>query len=183
MIEDRCDAWSALADERHVTLVAPYDDRAPQTASLAPGDVDQILDNLLANALDASPEGGRIRVELVGTEPGWLELHVIDEGPGMSENDRRRAFDRFWQGAGTQGGHSGLGLAIVRQLAVRNDASVAAAPRRAQRTRRSAPHAHGAPVRRQTQRQNPPPRSSRSALTARRAASPAHRPAGGGRNP
>ncbi len=106
----------------------PDDDRAPQTALLAPGDVDQILDNLLANALDASPEGGRIRVELVGTEPGWLELHVIDEGPGMSENDRRRAFDRFWQGAGTQGGHSGLGLAIVRQLAVRNDASVQLRP-------------------------------------------------------
>ena len=170
VIEDRCDAWSALADERQVALVVPDDDRTPQTALLAPGDLDQILDNLLANALDASPEGGRIRVELVGTEPGWLELHVIDEGPGMSENDRRRAFDRFWQGAGTEGGHSGLGLAIVRQLAVRNDASVRAAPRRAQRTRRSAPHPHGAPVRRQTQRQNPPPRSSRSALTAGRAA-------------
>ena len=46
----------------------------------------------------------------------------------MSENDRRWAFDRFWQGAGTQGGHSGLGLAIVRQPAVRNDASVQLRP-------------------------------------------------------
>ena len=128
VIQDRCDAWSALADERQVTLDVPDDDRSPQTALLAPGDLDQILDNLLANALDASPEGGQIRVELVGTEPGWLELHVIDEGPGMNENDRRRAFDRFWQGAGTQGGHSGLGLAIVRQLAVRNDASVRLRP-------------------------------------------------------
>jgi hypothetical protein len=34
--------------------------------------------------LDASPEGGRFRVELVDTEPDWLELHVIDEGPGMN---------------------------------------------------------------------------------------------------
>ena len=65
--------------------------------------------NMTTARLDASPEGGRIRVELVDTEPDWLELHVIDEGPGMSENDRRWAFDRFWQGAGTQGGHSGLG--------------------------------------------------------------------------
>ena len=46
----------------------------------------------------------------------------------MSENDRRRAFDRFWQGAGTRGGHSGLGLAIVRQLALRNDVSVELRP-------------------------------------------------------
>ena len=101
----------------------------------------------------------------------------------MSENDRRWAFDRFWQGAGTQGGHSGLGLAIVRQPAVRNDASVQLRPSEPNGLARSAPYAHGAPVRRQTQRQKPPPRSSRSALTARRAAGPAHRPAGGGRNP
>lgn len=51
VIEDRCDAWSALADERHLALVAPCDDPGPQTASLAPGDLDQILDNLLANAM------------------------------------------------------------------------------------------------------------------------------------
>ncbi len=46
----------------------------------------------------------------------------------MSEDDRRRAFDRFWQGPDSQGGHSGLGLAIVRQLASRNDASVELRP-------------------------------------------------------
>ena len=37
--------------------------------------------NMTTARLDASPEGGRIRVELVDTEPDWLELHVIDEGP------------------------------------------------------------------------------------------------------
>jgi signal transduction histidine kinase len=55
-------------------------------------------------------------------------VHVLDEGPGMSEEDRRRAFDRFWQGPNTPGGHSGLGLAIVHQLAARNDASVELRP-------------------------------------------------------
>jgi signal transduction histidine kinase len=45
---------------------------------------------------------------------------VVDQGPGMDESERRHAFDRFWQGPGRRGGHSGLGLAIVRQLAVRN---------------------------------------------------------------
>ncbi len=123
VIEDRCDAWLALADERHVELVQRHD-RGPATVSLVPGDLDQILDNLLANALDAAPEGGRICVTLGSPNDECLELHVIDDGPGMSVDDRRRAFERFWQGAAHHNGNSGLGLAIVRQLALRNDASV-----------------------------------------------------------
>jgi signal transduction histidine kinase len=128
VIEDRCDAWAALADERRVDLGPDVHGDWHPMVSAVPGDLDQILDNLLANALDASPEGSRIRVSLVTRAAGWVELHVVDQGPGMSAEDRQRAFDRFWQGSGTQGGHSGLGLAIVRQLALRNDASVELRP-------------------------------------------------------
>ena len=128
VIDDRCEAWSALADERRVQLFSDYRVAGRPIGTLVPGDLDQILDNLLANALDASPEGGRIRVELTGTDPGWVEVHVVDEGPGMGAEERKRAFDRFWQGPGTQGGNSGLGLAIVRQLVVRNQASVELRP-------------------------------------------------------
>ena len=42
----------------------------------------------------------------------------------MSDEDRNRAFDRFWQGSNSNGGHSGLGLAIVQQLATRNHGSI-----------------------------------------------------------
>ena len=128
VIEDRCDAWSALADERRVTLLSPGPPGRRTVAHLVPGDLDQILDNVLANAVDASPEGGCIRVMLRSTEPGAVALHVVDEGPGMSEEDRQQAFDRFWQGASAGTGSSGLGLAIVRQLARRNDASVELRP-------------------------------------------------------
>ncbi|MHB8505213.1 MAG: sensor histidine kinase [Acidimicrobiales bacterium] len=125
VIAERCDAWSALAAERRISLVDRIADRRATAALLVPGDLDQILDNLLANALDAAPGGTSIEVVL---EPGArrdrLVVHVVDEGPGMSEDDRARAFDRFWQGPGRRGGHSGLGLAIVRQLAQRNGAEV-----------------------------------------------------------
>ncbi len=127
VIEDRCEAWSALAEERRIDLYSQSFVDHP-VVSLVPGDLDQIVDNLLANAVDASPEGGRIRVQLTAGEPGWVELHVVDEGPGMSAEDRRRAFDRFWQGAGAPAGTSGLGLAIVRQLVVRNDSTVELRP-------------------------------------------------------
>jgi signal transduction histidine kinase len=128
VIEDRCEAWSALAEERrsHLHAEPPADGRP--LVMLVPGDLDQILDNLLANALEASPSGGRLLVRLVAGEAGSIELHVIDEGPGMAPEDRRRAFDRFWQGSGAGRGNSGLGLAIVRQLVTRNDASVELRP-------------------------------------------------------
>jgi signal transduction histidine kinase len=130
IIEDRCEAWSALAEERRTHLQAEFLLEGHPVVMLVPGDLDQILDNLLANAVEASPAGGRIRVQLSAGEPGWIELHVIDEGPGMAPEDRRRAFDRFWQGPGAGRGNSGLGLAIVRQLVMRNDASVELRPSR-----------------------------------------------------
>jgi signal transduction histidine kinase len=124
VIEGRCDAWSALAAERHIDLTPAVDEDLRRTALLVPGDLDQILDNVLANAVEVSPPGGRISVQLTAKDAHHFELHVVDQGPGMTADDRRRAFDRFWQGAGSNGGHSGLGLAIVRQLAARNDVLV-----------------------------------------------------------
>jgi signal transduction histidine kinase len=122
VIEQRCDAWSALARERQVELQWQHGGR-PSVNLMVPGDLDQILDNLLANALDVSPPGSAIRVYTSTAASGGTEVHVSDQGPGMNETDRRHAFDRFWQGR-SSGGHSGLGLAIVHQLAQRNGATV-----------------------------------------------------------
>jgi signal transduction histidine kinase len=122
VIAERCEAWSALAGERRVTLRHDGPDR--MLANLVPGDLEQILDNLLANALDASREGTRITVSVEADRSRTIRVHVTDQGPGMTEEERIRAFDRFWQGPNSNGGHSGLGLAIVRQLASRNRASI-----------------------------------------------------------
>jgi signal transduction histidine kinase len=122
VIAERCDAWEALAAEKHVAL--DHNGEGPLLATLVPGDLEQILDNLLANALDASPEGSRIAVAVDADRSRFLRVRVTDEGRGMSLDERNRAFDRFWQGPTSNGGHSGLGLAIVRQLANRNSASV-----------------------------------------------------------
>jgi signal transduction histidine kinase len=87
-----------------------------------------VLDNLLANALDASPPGSRITVTVEPAGADRVRVRVADQGPGMTEAERRRAFDRFWRGATAGQGHSGLGLAIVKQLATRNDATVELVP-------------------------------------------------------
>lgn len=125
VITERCESWSALAAERYVEI--EFDPGAPRVHDLHPGDLDQILDNYLSNAVEVSEPGSLIRVSLEGP-PGAEQIHVVDQGPGLSDTDRRRAFDRFWQGSDHQTGHSGLGLAIAHQLAVRNGISVELRP-------------------------------------------------------
>jgi signal transduction histidine kinase len=93
---------------------------APVVARGGSGRVEQVLDNLLSNALDASPRGATIQVT-TARRNGWVEMHVVDEGPGLAAAARAHAFDRFWH-AGGEG--SGLGLTIARRLAAADEGCV-----------------------------------------------------------
>jgi signal transduction histidine kinase len=106
IVERRVDLWSALAEERGVRLEAWTDGG---TIRAGEGRVVEVLDNLLSNALDATPAGSTICVTADGGE-----LHVIDEGDGLTTDQRERAFDRFWRASKAPG--SGLGLSIARRL-------------------------------------------------------------------
>ena len=120
LLRERVEAWSPLADEHGVGLVAQLD--GPLGVRAAPGRLTQVLDNLLANALEASPTGGKVTVSAHAASP-WVELHLCDEGPGLTPAQRERAFDRFWR-AGSGAGGSGLGLAIVRRLVAADEGEV-----------------------------------------------------------
>ena len=134
VIRDRAAAWRPAAEERGVTLTTT--DPGPLIALAGPGQLEQILDNLLANALDALPEGGAMEITAQAVagaaEHGAPEdgaagnsaagnsrapaarITVRDNGPGMSAQQQRVAFRRFASGAP---GGTGLGLAIVDRLA------------------------------------------------------------------
>ncbi|SDG43836.1 PAS domain S-box protein [Roseospirillum parvum] len=78
----------------------------------------QVLSNLLSNAIKFSPPGGRVEVRL-RPAGDWVEVAVIDQGPGIPAELRPRLFERFTQGSppGTGGRRgSGLGLSIVKAL-------------------------------------------------------------------
>jgi signal transduction histidine kinase len=111
VVADRAAAWRPAADERGVTITARCP--APVSARLRDGDLEQILDNLLANALDVLDAGGTVTISVTAAG-GRARLAVTDDGPGMSAERQRAAFRRFESGAprGT-----GLGLAIVDRLA------------------------------------------------------------------
>lgn len=85
-----------------------------------PGKLQQILYNLLSNALKFSPEGGRIIIEARRENPDQVRLSVIDQGPGVPLDKQQMIFEKFRQldeGVTRQHGGSGLGLSISRDLA------------------------------------------------------------------
>ncbi|MDX2682735.1 sensor histidine kinase [Streptomyces sp. NY05-11A] len=109
-LADRVAMWEPLAAEQYVAI----DVTGPPAGRVwaIPGALEQIIDNLVANALRVSPPSTTITLR---RGPGG-ELHIVDQGPGMSETDRERAFDRVWRASDSHHDGTGLGLPIVRHL-------------------------------------------------------------------
>ena len=83
-----------------------------------------LLRNLIDNAVNYTPSGGVVDVEVVHRADA-LVLGVDDSGPGIAEPDRARVLDRFYRAAGSETTGSGLGLAIVKSIADLHGATLA----------------------------------------------------------
>ncbi|MFF4547320.1 sensor histidine kinase [Streptomyces sp. NPDC001406] len=114
VIADRVAMWESLAAEQYVVLAVTG--RPAGRVWAIPGALEQVIDNLVANALRVSPPGTTITLHRSPGTAAGVELHVVDQGPGMSEADRARAFDRFWRASDSHHDGTGLGLPIVRHL-------------------------------------------------------------------
>lgn len=82
------------------------------------GRIRQVLDNLVANALDHTPAGGSVSLTAQSAD-GRVLLRVRDTGEGIAPEDQRSVFERFWRADRSRArvsGGSGLGLAIVRDV-------------------------------------------------------------------
>jgi signal transduction histidine kinase len=122
LARDRVDTWSAFAESADVTLDLAAPDRPVPVRAVTTG-VEQILDNLIDNAIAASPAGGRVRVSVLAGR-GEHSLTIADEGPGLSDELKERALERFWRQDHTRPG-TGLGLPIARALAEASGGSLA----------------------------------------------------------
>ena len=116
--------WGPLVEEHGVALTV--DGGSGLWVSATPGHLEQVIDNLVANAVDVAPAGSEVSVRAGAVSSETVELHVIDAGPGMTAEQRAAAFDRFWRSteARSKLGGSGLGLSIVQQLVVNDGGSV-----------------------------------------------------------
>jgi signal transduction histidine kinase len=112
---ERVVAWHPVADDRGIVLEAVARPHSV-LAWMGEGHLEQVLDNLVANALDALSAGGHVTVTTTATTAG-ARITVADDGPGMSAEDRERAFLRFTT---SNPNGTGLGLAIVHRLVTSN---------------------------------------------------------------
>ena len=114
LIADVIDLYSAVAEQRNITL-----DQALQSDELIVGDRDlvfQLLVNLLDNAINNTPDGGRIEIA-VAAASGTVDLIVADTGHGIPVYEHERITRRFYQlDTGGERSGSGLGLALVRAI-------------------------------------------------------------------
>ena len=113
--------YSVLAEESSVSLSATMPD-APLYVSAHKGRLQQMLGNLLDNALKFTPKGGRIEVRLA-SDP--FSLSVANTGPGIPASDIPHVFKRFWRGDGSRSlPGNGLGLALVKAIVTSYGGSV-----------------------------------------------------------
>lgn len=93
-------------------------DEIPDTVITDVNKLERILDNILSNSLQYTPAGGKIRI-FVKKHNQFVVYRISDTGMGFTSMDMEKAFERFYRGdeaRQSQGGHSGLGLYIVKQL-------------------------------------------------------------------
>ena len=120
LVADVMTSFTGAAADAEVELRAAVTGSESELELYADADrLDQVLSNLVANALRHTPAGGRITL---GALPiaGGVRFTVQDNGAGIAVEDLPYVFDRFWRGdrsrARQAGAGSGLGLAIARQL-------------------------------------------------------------------
>lgn len=94
-------------------VVMSVEGDSPTELSVDPHRIHQVMSNLVRNALDQMPDGGRLEV-IVEAEPEGVHVVIADTGPGIPVHDLDRVFDRFVRSPDSNG--TGLGLSISRDL-------------------------------------------------------------------
>jgi signal transduction histidine kinase len=119
LLETACDRWARVTD-RPVLIAA----RSGGRIRCSRQDIERMLDNLIENGLRHAPEGSCVTLSAHG-RGGTLVIEVIDEGPGIPDDELPYIFDRFYRARSSDGTRgSGLGLAIVKAIAEAHEGKV-----------------------------------------------------------
>jgi signal transduction histidine kinase len=113
-----------LAEKKNITLQGNLEEDLPVIVT-DPGKVQQILYNLMSNAIKFTPAGGQVTLQASGRRENGngetgVTLAVSDTGPGITESEQAHIFDKFYQSDATltrESTGAGLGLAISKELA------------------------------------------------------------------
>lgn len=127
VIERVLEMFSAEAQEKNISL--SFDEKKGNlSAMLDPQRFEQVISNLIGNALRYVPDGGKVWLTASETADG-LRITVNDNGAGLPAEDLPYLFDRFWRKDKSRArlsGGTGLGLAITKQLIEAQDGAIEA---------------------------------------------------------
>ena len=115
LLAEACSTFQPRADEKRVRLEL----RVAEGLPWIPFDrerIHQVVGNLLGNALEHTPEEGRVTVEAAPWGGAGVRVAVSDTGPGIPPEDRPHLFERYWRGDATTRKGTGLGLFIAKGI-------------------------------------------------------------------
>lgn len=118
MLEEVADRFSFQMQEKGIKPTL-FIGKGVSTAWIDRDQIDQVLDNLISNAMKYTPEGGTIAIEARNLEDGLLAISVQDNGIGIPKRDLDRIFERFYRvdkARSRNMGGTGLGLSIAREI-------------------------------------------------------------------
>jgi signal transduction histidine kinase len=105
---------------KHVSVALAGTGSEPLQADVDALAIEQVLINLLLNAIDASPEGGAVDLRVAG-EAGGVRIEIQDQGPAIPEAIRDHLFDPYFT---TKENGTGLGLAVTREIVVHHGGTI-----------------------------------------------------------
>jgi two-component system phosphate regulon sensor histidine kinase PhoR len=126
LIDNVLTIYQLKAKEKHISIMKNIPEN-PCVANVDAFRIEQVLVNLVDNAIKYTDEG-LIRIDL-SEQPDYVELRVSDTGRGMSEEDRKRVFERFYRAdksrtrKGSAGG-TGLGMSIVKHIVLQHEGTI-----------------------------------------------------------
>ncbi len=117
--------YQSAAAAREITIICEHDlADAPKKVLADTIRLDEVLNNLVSNAVKHSPEDGIITLKLTKPDAYHLRISVIDQGPGIPEDSQSRIFERFYRAPGQSQDGVGLGLFISREIMRAHDGRI-----------------------------------------------------------
>ena len=127
MLEEVADRFSFQLRKKSIRAAVRVEDGI-QSVWLDRDQIDQVLDNLVSNAIKYTLDGGRIEITARKQEPASIAVSVKDTGIGIPKKDLNRIFERFYRvdkARSRNMGGTGLGLSIAREIVKAHGGSIA----------------------------------------------------------
>ena len=119
LLDELLSLFDGRFQSKDLQIEKDYDQR--QVVTAVRGEIRQIFANLLVNAIDASPHGGKLRIQVAGSGENVI-IQFADDGPGVPDKDVEKIFEPFFTTKKDVG--TGLGLWVAKDLAVRHGGEV-----------------------------------------------------------